>query len=222
MNAKNRKSPRAFTLIELLTVIAIIGILAGIIIPVTGAVRTSAKKAQTKSQFSQWTNAFTLFKQEYGYYPTIGTHDTDNLISTVEDTEEFVITFTGKNINGTALGTTPAEIAKLNGNKRRQLFYTFSENELPPGASPRLVDAFNNSDIGILVDSNGDGLIKNGSGAGQDGVLATVNPAAGGVPFTPTSGSATSDIPVDGVKAGVIFYTAGKDGSTSNAVMSWK
>ncbi|MDR1281171.1 MAG: prepilin-type N-terminal cleavage/methylation domain-containing protein [Opitutaceae bacterium] len=40
---------RAFTLIELLTVIAIIGILAAILIPVTGAVREKAKKAQCVS-----------------------------------------------------------------------------------------------------------------------------------------------------------------------------
>lgn len=222
MNALTKKSPRAFTLIELLTVIAIIGILAGIIIPTTSSVRKAAKKAQTKSQFAQWTNAFTLFKQEYGYYPTIGTDGTDNLISTAPDTEEFVITFTGRNTNGTALGTTVAEIAKLNGNKRRQSFYSFSEAELPTGASPLLRDAFENTEIGVLVDTNGDGVIKNGAAAGQDGVPPPVDPSGGGVAFTPTTGSATSDIPTAGVKAGVIFYTAGKDGSASNAVMSWK
>jgi len=43
----------AFTLIELLTVIAIIGILAAIIIPTVGAVRASARSAQTVSNLRQ-------------------------------------------------------------------------------------------------------------------------------------------------------------------------
>lgn len=47
------RSDRAFTLIELLTVIAIIGVLAGIIIPVVGSVRKSAKKSQCLSNVRQ-------------------------------------------------------------------------------------------------------------------------------------------------------------------------
>jgi prepilin-type N-terminal cleavage/methylation domain-containing protein/prepilin-type processing-associated H-X9-DG protein len=44
---------RAFTLIELLTVIAIIGILAAIIIPTVGKVRSSATSAKCKSNLRQ-------------------------------------------------------------------------------------------------------------------------------------------------------------------------
>ncbi|RRJ96602.1 prepilin-type N-terminal cleavage/methylation domain-containing protein [Opitutaceae bacterium TAV4] len=53
MNQRPRRRPNAFTLIELLTVIAIIGILAAIIIPTLGKVRESARRAQTISKVRQ-------------------------------------------------------------------------------------------------------------------------------------------------------------------------
>ncbi|EIP96637.1 prepilin-type N-terminal cleavage/methylation domain-containing protein [Opitutaceae bacterium TAV1] len=49
----SHRSLRAFTLIELLTVIAIIGILAGIIIPTVGAVRKKARSIQCASNMRQ-------------------------------------------------------------------------------------------------------------------------------------------------------------------------
>ncbi|EIQ01547.1 prepilin-type N-terminal cleavage/methylation domain-containing protein [Opitutaceae bacterium TAV1] len=51
MKTKNRSA--AFTLIELLTVIAIIGILAAIIIPTVGQVRKSARNTQCQSNLRQ-------------------------------------------------------------------------------------------------------------------------------------------------------------------------
>lgn len=54
-----------FTLTELLTVIAIIGILAAIIIPVVGNVRASAQKSQCMSNLREWGNAVHLFSQDF-------------------------------------------------------------------------------------------------------------------------------------------------------------
>ncbi|HYD85248.1 MAG TPA: prepilin-type N-terminal cleavage/methylation domain-containing protein, partial [Opitutus sp.] len=69
---------RAFTLIELLTVIAIIAILAAILIPTVSSVRVSANKTKTKVQFSQWAGAIEAFRSEYGYAPQV---TTDNLLN---------------------------------------------------------------------------------------------------------------------------------------------
>ncbi|EIQ02106.1 prepilin-type N-terminal cleavage/methylation domain-containing protein [Opitutaceae bacterium TAV1] len=60
----------AFTLIELLTVIAIIGILAAIIIPTVSKVRESARSAQCKSNLRQIGICAHLYAQENKRFPT--------------------------------------------------------------------------------------------------------------------------------------------------------
>ncbi|MCU0791497.1 MAG: prepilin-type N-terminal cleavage/methylation domain-containing protein [Opitutaceae bacterium] len=61
---------RAFTLIELLTVIAIIGILAAIIIPTVGKVRESAKSAKCVSNLRQINMAVKLYVEDNkGFLP---------------------------------------------------------------------------------------------------------------------------------------------------------
>jgi prepilin-type N-terminal cleavage/methylation domain-containing protein len=67
MNSPRHRSPassQAFTLIELLTVIAIIGILAAIIIPVVGSVRNTAKSSRAISNAKQTGMATLLYAQE--------------------------------------------------------------------------------------------------------------------------------------------------------------
>lgn len=64
-----RSSPVAFTLIELLTVIAIIGILAGILIPVLGSVRAEARRAACSSNLRQLGQAVLTFEAEKNRLP---------------------------------------------------------------------------------------------------------------------------------------------------------
>jgi prepilin-type N-terminal cleavage/methylation domain-containing protein len=188
----------AFTLIELLTVIAIIGILAGIIIPTVGSVKTSANKAKTKVQFSQWSNAMTLFKQEYGYYPTIESGNKIQLAS-------FAGALTGRNVDGTRPSSTPA------GNTKGLSFYSIADSELDESKT-HIVDAFGNIDIAVYIDTDGDGII------GALGATVTA--------IDDTSISASPDVPTGGIRAGVVFYSAGKGGSSAsnlktNIVTSW-
>lgn len=68
MKTKNT-SVHAFTLVELLTVIAIIGVLAAILIPVIGKVRSSARDAVCLSNLRQIGTAITLYTSEHPYFP---------------------------------------------------------------------------------------------------------------------------------------------------------
>ncbi|AHF89123.1 N-terminal cleavage protein [Opitutaceae bacterium TAV5] len=74
--AKTGHAGRAFTLIELLTVIAIIGILAAIIIPTVGKVRETARAAQCLSNIRQIAMALNLYADDNkDLFPTTGNSD---------------------------------------------------------------------------------------------------------------------------------------------------
>ena len=66
------RSARAFTLIELLTVIAIIGILASILIPTVSKVRATARNAQCVNQLREWGRVISLYANDNkGNYYTL-------------------------------------------------------------------------------------------------------------------------------------------------------
>lgn len=60
----------AFTLMELLIVIAILGILMGLLFPAVNGALDSARKAQAKNDVVQIANAVIMYETEYGTFPT--------------------------------------------------------------------------------------------------------------------------------------------------------
>lgn len=67
-----RDARRAFTLIELLTVMAIIGILAGITFGVVKGVQERAAISQCRTELAALGTALESYKKQYGDYPQAG------------------------------------------------------------------------------------------------------------------------------------------------------
>ncbi|MGJ8639393.1 MAG: type II secretion system protein [Opitutaceae bacterium] len=144
----------AFTLIELLMVIAIIGILAGILIPTVGSVKKQANVAASKAQLSNYVTAITMFKGEYGFFPFSDAQKNNGAeINSLSD--DFVETLSGRN------GKEPATTG---GNRRSIGFHSFSESEFfvdddDQIDESQIADRFNNVNLFIVIDPDGDGEI---------------------------------------------------------------
>lgn len=73
---KRKKS--AFTSVELLTVLAIIAFLVGLLLPALNVVRNTAKEAKQKAQFAAIDLALVTFKNDFGDYPPSDGWDYNN------------------------------------------------------------------------------------------------------------------------------------------------
>lgn len=242
--ASRPRSSRAFTLVELLTVIAIIGILAAILVPTLSSGRNSAKRAKARGQYAQWGAAIEAFRQEYGYYPTFETSGAGaNKVNgntaggtNLTAVHRFYETLVGTRRDNSALPTTttgtPAPPQAQN--TRRIQFITFTDADIVPVGTtdPTLTtkrglvrDAFDNTDIVVLMDRNLDGAVKYAA-AGGDSITAlpVVSPPDNTGLRVPVP--TTADFPAaaqGGVRTGVLFYSA-PPGATAatDLLMSWK
>ncbi|MBI2497845.1 MAG: type II secretion system protein [Opitutae bacterium] len=209
-----------FTLLELLSVIAIIGLLAALLFPGVGAARRSANRAKTRVQFAQWAAALESFRTEYGCYPVLHGSNLVNPPGQAADPAAlhlFHDILAARRRDGSALpaysGGTDAQFPEAQ-NRKLIVFHSFSDADFTSAGSPAphlLHDAFDHTEIAVLVDRNLDGVIK----AGSD--FAAL-PAVGGM--TP----AATDFPAAGLRAGVIFYAPAPEADAANPgfIFSWK
>jgi prepilin-type N-terminal cleavage/methylation domain-containing protein len=69
-SARIRRSPRAFTLVELLVVIGIIGLLVGLLLPALGKVLARSKATATQGTMEEFAKACDAYFQEFNEYPS--------------------------------------------------------------------------------------------------------------------------------------------------------
>lgn len=67
---KSQKRKPGFTLVELLVVMAIIGILMSLVIGIAGAVNRGAAESQAKAQIADLMNEIEKYKSDRGTYPS--------------------------------------------------------------------------------------------------------------------------------------------------------
>jgi len=209
------RSRSGFTLLELLTVLVVIAILAGLLFPAISAAKTAARIARTRVQFNQWAAGIEGFRSEYGYYPALHSSNLVNPPGQSADSAAlhlFHDLLAARRRDG---GTLPAYSSSTNpqfpeGQNRRLIaFCAFGPAELTPGYL--LCDAFGNTQIAVLVDRDLDGFIRVGTDV-------DTLPAVGGI--TPTA----DDFPSAGIRAGVLLYAPAPGATSDNPrfIFSWK
>lgn len=211
---------RAFTLIELLAVIAVIGLLAALLFPGLSAARNSANKAKTRVQFSQWAAAIEGFRTEYGYYPAFHSSGLVNPPGQNADPASlhlFHDLLAAKRRDGSALPayTSSTDPQHPEAQNRKLIgLCSFSDSDLTntDSSAPNLIrDAFGNTELAVLVDKNLDGVINSAD-------YGSALPAVNGL--RPPA----QDFSASGIRASVIFYAPAPGATAANPefIFSWK
>ncbi len=116
----------AFTLIELLTVIGIIALLAGLLMPAISGAKTSAKKAKARAAINSLSMALKSYYNEYGTWPCDSTAVPPvppNRFLNVSESRYLQQLLSGQ--DNDLIGTSPT--VSPGGNPRRIVFLEFKK-----------------------------------------------------------------------------------------------
>lgn len=201
---------RGFTLIEILVVIGIIGILAGIFIPVAGSAKNALTRTKTKARFNEWCTAIEQYKVTYGSYPTFGqsagSSENDLHVNLGEgsNADAFVKTLSGRD-QESGEKIKGAERSKYN--RKSVSFCDFSQSDFTDENGTvdytKLVDGFYNPSIHVVMDTTDNKRVQ--------------------IPTKYLPEDATDDESnANGMLGRVIIFTSEVDGEDYTSVYSWR
>ncbi len=159
---------RAFTLVELMIVVAIIGVLVGLLFPTISGANKKALASVSKTLLTNIASGLERYNTEYGYFPKfLAQRDRINL-NDGNNAESLVKTLTGRDAENRPL----SQSDRREFNRKNRNFVEFNSNNLvqkTKGGQWKIVDSFGNPNIYICVDSDNDGFIKQGFPTIADG-----------------------------------------------------
>lgn len=161
------KNKKAFTLVELMIVIAIIGVLVGMLTPMISGAYKKALATNSKTFMSNMAMALERYKDDNGDFPKFLTTSARVNLDTADNSLNLYKALVGKNPDGSRLSATD----RREFNRRSNNYMDFNMNSIVKKDSKwKIVDSFGNPNIYVCVDADSDGFIKEGFPTRRDGI----------------------------------------------------